>query len=382
MRGLRKQSPSFLAKHLWLKLSRVMRERFYSLLALIHPYRKGCGVCEHRIRPLGSRLLGVPEPDFPVDIVITWVDGNDPKHKTKCLEYFTKWRPGRKVEAGRFRDNGELRFSMRSLENFAPWIRRVYLVTDGQHPAWLNLEHPKITIVDHKDFIPSEYLPTFNSHVIESFLHRLPGLAEHYVYLNDDVFLARPTVKSDFFSANGIPYCFIDWRLLRQFGYESSDTPHSASWHNTVRFLKKHGVIAPKERPFISAHGPFPQTKTNAKIAAEFYKDVITKFATNRFRTKKEMAFYSHAAPLLFYAKRRIIPCDERYFYIQNRQIDRRIYYSSLLNSRDMKAPPLFFCINDTGEKELNPAWKRDLLWILHRYFPQAVSFENTGQGL
>ena len=81
---------------------------------------------------------------------------------------------------------------MRSVHLFAPWVRRIHLVTAGQVPDWLDTDHPQVQVVDHRDILPADALPTFNSHAIETALHRVPDLTEQWVYLNDDVFLGRP----------------------------------------------------------------------------------------------------------------------------------------------------------------------------------------------
>ena len=96
-------------------------------------------------------------------------------------------------DAARFADHDELRFSLRSLEQFAPWINHVWIVTADQRPRWLTPDHPWVSVVSHRDIFPDpDALPTFNSHAIEACLHRIPGLAEHFLYLNDDMLLGRP----------------------------------------------------------------------------------------------------------------------------------------------------------------------------------------------
>lgn len=134
----------------------------------------------------------------PIDIVVTWVDGDDPVWQNKKAKY-----TGVKISDGntaaRYRDLGTLKYWFRGIEKFAPWVRYVYFVTDDQKPAWLNLDHPKLKWVKHTDYIPEQYLPTFNSHVIEWNLHRIDGLSENFIYFNDDVFLIKKTNPSDFF---------------------------------------------------------------------------------------------------------------------------------------------------------------------------------------
>lgn len=138
-----------------------------------------------------------------IDIVIDWVDGNDPVWKSEKQKY----RPDTKgcdENVNRYRDWKLMRYWFRGIETFAPWVNHVYLVTCGHHPEWLNLDHPKLTLVKHSDYIPKEYLPTFNSNVIELYYHKIKGLSEQFVLFNDDMFVISPTTEVDFF-VNGIP---------------------------------------------------------------------------------------------------------------------------------------------------------------------------------
>jgi hypothetical protein len=152
----------------------------------------------------------------PVDIVYLWVDGSDPawrdKRETARLALSTTQRQGiaryGDVE-GRFRDNDELRFSLRALERFFPQHGHVYIVTDGQRPAWLR-EHAQLSIVDHRTLIPRCALPTFDSCHIESYIHHIPGLSERYFYFNDDVFFGSPVRLADWFGGGGIYSCWSD----------------------------------------------------------------------------------------------------------------------------------------------------------------------------
>lgn len=138
-----------------------------------------------------------------IDFVILWVDGNDLKWQKEKEKY----QHGKITEnnaESRYRDWGLLPFWFRAMEQFAPFVRKVHFVTWGHLPSFLNLDAPKLHVVRHDEFIPKEYLPTFNSHAIEMNIHRIPGLAEHFVYFNDDMFLLRPFQPSDFFQ-NGLP---------------------------------------------------------------------------------------------------------------------------------------------------------------------------------
>ena len=136
-----------------------------------------------------------------IDFVITWVDGNDEEWKKERAFYLSDTGDIRSV---RYRDWNLLRYWFRGVEKFAPWINKIHFVTCGHLPKWLNTKHPKLNVVNHKDFIPDKYLPTFNSHTIELNLHRIKGLQNQFVYFNDDVFLINKVNPEDFFQ-NGLP---------------------------------------------------------------------------------------------------------------------------------------------------------------------------------
>lgn len=143
-----------------------------------------------------------------IDFVLLWVDGNDEewlalKSKYQKADIHQSYDLEARAQC-RYRDIGLLKYWFRSVERFAPWVNRVFFITCGQKPDWLNESNPKLRLVDHKDYIPAEYLPTFQSNTIELNLHRLPDLSEHFVLFNDDTFLLRP-VKPDFFFRNGLP---------------------------------------------------------------------------------------------------------------------------------------------------------------------------------
>ena len=137
----------------------------------------------------------------PIDFVIPWVDGNDPAWQAERAKYSNDSGDSRIV---RFRDWGTLPYWFRGVEKFAPWVNKVHFITWGHLPEWLNTEHPKLNIVNHKDYIPEKYLPTFSANPIELNIHRIDGLAEHFVYFNDDTFITRPIKETDFFK-NGLP---------------------------------------------------------------------------------------------------------------------------------------------------------------------------------
>jgi hypothetical protein len=143
------------------------------------------------------------EIGMDIDFVILWVDGNDPEWIAEKNQYSNQVVDENNATA-RFRDWGLLPYWFRTVEKFAPWVRKIHFVTWGHLPNFLNLDSPKLNIVRHDEFIQKEYLPTFSSHVIEMNIHRIPDLAEHFVYFNDDMFLLNNFKEEDFFK-NGLP---------------------------------------------------------------------------------------------------------------------------------------------------------------------------------
>lgn len=140
--------------------------------------------------------------NYDIDVVIAWVDGNDPKWRAVKNKYDPYYNGDNRDI--RFRDWDNLQYIFRGIEKFIPWVRKVHFVTWGHLPEWLNTNCEKLNIVKHQDFIPSKYLPTFSSHPIEMNFHRIEGLSEHFIYANDDMFFLDKMDPEMFFK-EGLP---------------------------------------------------------------------------------------------------------------------------------------------------------------------------------
>ena len=123
-----------------------------------------------------------------IDFVLLWVDDNDPVWLEQKNHYLKQEKELSHSDANsdcRYREHGLLRYWFRAVEQFTPWVNKVFFVTCGQKPEWLDESHSKLCLVNHKDYIPAEYLPTFHSNTIELNLHRIDNLSEHFVLFND-----------------------------------------------------------------------------------------------------------------------------------------------------------------------------------------------------
>lgn len=168
-----------------------------------------------------------------IDFVITWIDNEDPawqKEKNKYVFQST----GNDCSDRRYRNWNLLQYWFRGVERFAPWVRKIHFVTCGHLPEWLNTDHVKIHIVKHSDFIPMQFLPTFNSNVIDLHLHQIPGLTEQFVYFNDDVFLINHVSSEEFFK-NSLP------RDLAVLGAVlPQDEPVSSIIFNNIKIINRY----------------------------------------------------------------------------------------------------------------------------------------------
>lgn len=176
----------------------------------------------------------------PIDIIIPWVDGGDPAWQAEKNKYMT----GQKVITDanndiRYQSWDNLQYLFRGIETFMPWVHKVFLVTWGHLPEFLNVDCPKLQIVRHEDFIPNEYLPTFNVNVIESNFHRIQGLSENYIYFNDDMFPLQAIEEGYYFQDDVVcdeavetPIIPVDIGPISQWG--------CAARANNVLFINQH----------------------------------------------------------------------------------------------------------------------------------------------
>lgn len=237
-----------------------------------------------------------------VDVVYTWVDGSDPAWQTllaATLRSNATHRLARDaVTPNRSIDRQELRFSLRSLEAFLPWVRRVIIVTPNQRPPWL-VPCERITVIDQNVlFSRLDDTPTFNSHAIESNLDRIPGLSERFLYLNDDMMFGQLHEPADFFDPQGRPRVSFALRprlyrpLLGRFLHapcgapRRSDNGFQLAWKNNCRLLQE--AFGPARR-LLPAHQVQPLTRSLFARARELFSDSWRRVSSSRFRSPDDI---------------------------------------------------------------------------------------------
>lgn len=250
-----------------------------------------------------------------IDFVVTWVDGRDPAWRREKGKYVPETSEDGSEE--RYRDFGLFRYWFRGVERFAPWVRKVHLVTWGHVPEWLKTDCPKLNVVRHEDFIPAEFLPTFNSNVIEIYMHRIEGLAERFVYFNDDFYLTKP-VKPEYFFEGGLP---CDMLALQPVVANRDNPVMSHLYLNNALALAKYfdkrenvrsqpgkyfhigypllyfcynllELSFPRFTGFYTVHGPMPFLKSTFLELWEKEGEALRNMSGNRFRSQEDLTIY------------------------------------------------------------------------------------------
>ncbi|MER7050082.1 stealth family protein [Streptomyces jumonjinensis] len=322
------------------------------------------------------REFASPRPDdirFPIDVVYTWVDGQDPEWLRRRQEAQGQPYHEEAANTARFASRDELRYSLRSLRQNAPWVRKVFLVTDDQRPAWLDTSADGLTVVSHKDiFTDPRVLPTFNSHAIESQLHHIKGLSEHFLYFNDDMFLGRPVTPQDFFHSNGLTKFFPSPALIPMGEPGDQDVPVSAAGKNNRTLLDSHfqTVITHKMK-----HIPYPLRRSVLAEIESVFADRHRATAGSRFRSLEDLSIASSFHHYYAYQTSRAVAGRISYAYVDLAHPDTGRRLGQLLARRDRQA----FCINDTvsGDEDVE-SQARLLRPFLEAYFPVPGPFERA----
>lgn len=318
-------------------------------------------------------LPTVNDVTFPVDVVYTWVDGEEPEMRAKRARYQERGIAeilDKETNASRYTSHDELKYSLRSLAMYADFVRHIYLVTDGQKPHWLNDRAEGITVVDHRDIFPPDVLPVFNSHAIETRLHHIPGLSEHYLYFNDDVFVGRRVTAEHFFHGSGlmkIPVSPLKIGVGKPHAEETAT--NSASKNVRGLLLEKFGRMTTNN----FMHTPLPQRGEALRALEELFPEDVGRTTASRFRSPQDIAM---TAPLLYqYALMtgRGVPGKYSFRYVNISRPDAEARLADLRRNRRFD----FFCLNDV---DVQPE-ERERVGVrmnefLEDYFPFASPFE------
>ncbi len=291
--------------------------------------------------PVGANFEHVAEP---VDFVYTWVDGADPDWAERFRS--TAVEQGRNVDEvaldpARYRSRGELRYSLRSVWAYCGWVRKIWIVTAGQRPEWMT-DDPRVEFVDHADILPADALPTFNSHAIEAALHRIDGLAEQFVYFNDDMAVARPVRPELFFTPNGLARCFQS--DARPPGVEDDSTlaVDTGALRGRELLRERFGRVV-TAKPY---HSPYPLRRSVCADAEVEFADIVHRTQYSRFRSPQDLStaasFFQHYG----LATQRAVLGDVSNEYVHVESSRLAWHLDRILLGDDFDT----FCVNETSD--------------------------------
>lgn len=308
-----------------------------------------------------------------IDIVYLWVDGNDPKWQAKRNRFIGNIVENSSVNCeGRYSNNDELKYSLRSIELYIPWIRNIFIVTDNQIPEWLDTSNPKIRIIDHKEIMPPESLPCFNSCLIEHFIYRIPGLSEHFLYANDDTYINKTLTPNDFFTKEGFPIVRLTrkpFRKLRWFWREKIRNKPLKTYSKTVDNSSR--LVEDKYGNYYTG---MPHHNIDAYLKSDYQriieKDFCDEFVANNknhMRSNDDILriFISYIALAENRGQLRYVNQNES----MHLSIHKMHHYNRLKKKR-----PAFFCMNDSEYAQDN-----DRIFAkeyLEKRFPKKSKFE------
>lgn len=326
-----------------------------------------------------------------IDFVIAWVDGNDKAWQEEKSKYQTDLYCEDDKEV-RYRDWDNLQYWFRAVETYTPWVNKIFFVTWGHVPQWLNTAHPKLCIVKHEDYIPKEYLPTFNSHTIELNLHRIEGLSEQFVYFNDDMFVNAAMEPEDFFKG-GLPRDILGLDSIA-FGknsagmFNGNDVGIINDHFNCRKCFRKnpekwlnfrYGIKVPVRSMLLLRRTWFPgffyQHLANNYLKSTFEKlwrlepDILDKTCQCKFRNvtnvNQWLMKYWQLAEGNFCPRRKAI--GRSYPLKENADLA----VEAILSGRDK-----LICLNDTLETVNFDGQKKQILEAFQKKLPDKSSFE------
>lgn len=331
-----------------------------------------------------------------IDIVIYWVDGSDENWLSKKAKY--QPASNTDVSAARYRDSETLKYTFRGIEKFMPWADNVYLITDEQVPSWLDTEAPKLKVIDHKDYIPEEYLPTFSANPIELNFHRIKGLQEKFIVFNDDFLVTAPMAPTDFFVDGKPREIFMEYPVMCGGG----SPIFSCLLTNSFNLVGKHfdrkeykkrlrGKILsfkygkiffynlmmymlpfPKFFGLLTPHFARPYLKSSYEKVWNAEGEALDKACRNRFRSSEDINIY--AIRLWNMMEGNFVPGNilkEGKAYLLSNIDDAKKAASELKSGRNKLA-----CINDNlSDNDFDEA-KKVVLEALDQILPEKSVFE------
>lgn len=309
----------------------------------------------------------------PVDVVYTWVNNADPEWRRMRAAHDAAHAPAGAAQTdatalSRFHNNDELRYSLRSVAQNLAWVNRIHVVTNCAPPDWLVLPDDRLVWVRHEEIIPAQYLPTFNSHAIESCLHRLPGLADEFLYLNDDVFIAVPLCREFFFENNGLTRSFLEPFGMVSGGSRSGDLDYLNASRNSARLIHDTLGFVPTQ---LHRHSPFALNRSILAEIEDRFPEEMARTRSSRMRRQTDLNLTSFLYHHYAIGTKRAVSAKVECVLVKSLDIR---WKDQLANAA--RPATQTFCINEGGVEPPAPNWHRTVTAFLQDRFPTKAPWE------
>jgi len=308
-----------------------------------------------------------------IDLVYLWVDGNDPIWQAKRNAFIGKTDEGSPINCkGRYANNDELKYSLRSIEMYAPWIRKIFIVTDNQTPEWLDTSHPKIQIVDHTEIMPTESLPCFNSSLIEHFLYRIPGLSEHFLFANDDMYLNKKVKADDFYTSFGFPIIRLTRKPFRKLRWFWRENIRKKPLMNYSKMIDRSSRMV--EQKYGIYHTGMPHHNIDAYLKSDYQRIIEKDFrdefsANNKNHMRNDNDVHRSIISYIALAEKR-----GHLRYVTQKESMHVLIHKKRHYERLDKYHPMLFCMNDSQRAQDND--RIMMKNYLEKRFPEKSLFE------
>jgi hypothetical protein len=310
-----------------------------------------------------------------MDAVYTWVDGAFPGYAEVLGAHA---RTGHDLNPNRYRDNlNALKYSLRSLQAFVPWVRRVFLVTiRPQVPAWLDTASPDLRVVHHDEFMDACDLPTFNSFAILASLHRLPEVSRRFLYVEDDYLFGAPTERSAFVAADGRLRFYADHRRARDASCRGREglSPWTASHASANHLLdKRYG----RQGRRMLRHAPLVIDVERWRETISVWPEVFASTIGSRFRAPENVPpEYLHAHHMAAESKAVMAPYRETLAVSAYHGVENLLWRERLALGWIRWRRPSFYCLNDNFDANPNPRVVSYVRGWLESQYPTPSRFE------
>lgn len=314
--------------------------------------------------------------EFPIDVVFTWA-GTQGVEKAAQFSGSQENMANCAADPMRFLDNNELQYAVTSVLRNMSWVRKIYIVSDGEVPAFIQKlsynEQQKIQTIAHNQIMEEQYLPTFNSHVIEAHLHKIPDLSEHFIYFNDDIIPARPLRRTHFFQTNGLAILFMSNKSLSNIEKTYDKTKKSTGKTATMQAnINVYRLLKQKYPQWafdtLLVHSAKALTKSGFDLAWHLFETEIQAFLPNKFRSTNDLNLAAFLVPHLLYAEKQAIFWTELCDYFDVTTPVAQTHYNNLLYKKKYGFMPHSVCINTFRSDRMQPNFKRDLNIFLREY--------------